>query len=110
MARIETWLCSDLKKMPSVENLPGKVFDPTAGNQIGVVVTDGGAPADLSGAVQGFIVLSTHETLKVNGTLSGNRAFIIVPQTVYQTPGAVSITIRIGTTTVGAVNSFIGGG
>ena len=110
MARIETWLCCDLKRMTTVQSLPGKVFDKNSGNQIGVIVTDGGAPAVLSGNVYGFIVLSDGSTKKVNGALSGNRAYIVIPQEVYRTPGPVSIAVKIGTTTVCAINGVIGGG
>ncbi len=108
MPRFETWLRNDLKKMPSVVNLDGVFFaKDSGGNLVGVEVTDNGAPASLTGTVKGYFVLSDGTTLQANGTLSENRASVILPDGAYDVPGPVSIVIKLGDTTVGACTGFI---
>ena len=108
MARFETWLTSDLQKMLQVQPLTGVVFtSDNAGNLIGVQIMDGGEPANVSGGVLGYVIRSDGKTVVVPGSLDGNRASIILPSSVYAVPGAISIVIKLGTTTVGACTAYV---
>lgn len=113
MAVFETWIESDLQKMIVPRALPGNAFCMDSGaNLIGVSVMDGGEPATLSGTVAGKVVRSDGTTVPVTGgTLSGNKASIILPQRAYEVPGpiAIAVTLTSGSTvtTIGAVTGYV---
>lgn len=113
MAVFETWIESDLQKMIVPKALPGNAFCMDSGaNLIGVSVMDGGEPATLSGTVAGKVVRSDGTTVPVTGgTLSGNRASIVLPQRAYEVPGpiAIAVTLTSGSTvtTIGAVTGYV---
>lgn len=113
MAVCETWLKTDLKKPITVEELKGTFFsaDQNA-NIIGVEVLDNGAAASLSGSVVGSVIRNDNATITVqNGTLTGNRASIVLPQAAYVVPGPLHIVIRLisGTvkTVLGACTGYV---
>ena len=96
MARIETWFKQDLKSPVSVRAINGAVFSQdNMGNLIGVTVTDGRADASLSGSVIGYVIRDDGETVVFNGSLSGNKAYIILPESCYAVPGMIKIAIRL---------------
>ena len=103
MAVFETWLKSDLKKPMRVVELSGNLFSAdNGGNLIGVEVMDGGQAASLTGSVHGYVIRADGATVLVDGTLTGNRASIVLPASAYLVIGQVSIVIKVGTVTVGA--------
>lgn len=108
MAVFETWLKSDLKKPVIVESLNGNLFSAdNEGNKIGVEVFDDGSPASLSGNVTGYVIRSDGATVVFTGTLSGNKASIVLPSAAYAIVGWVSIVIKVGTVTVGACTAYV---
>ena len=108
MAVFEKWLTSDLKKPLRVVRMTGELFSQDSlGNLIGVEVLDNGEPASLSGGVTGYIVRNDTETVLVTGTLSGNKASIILPASAYAIVGPISIVIKVGTMTVGALTGYV---
>ena len=108
MAVFETWLRSDLKKPLVVQKLTGNLFSAdNEGNKIGVEVLDNGAAASLSGSVYGYVIRADGATVTVTGTLSNNKAYIVLPSSVYSVVGQVSIVIKVGTTTVGACVAYV---
>ena len=103
MARFETWLYSDLAHMVKVQPLPGAMFSADAdSNLIGVEIYDNGKPANISGGVTGYLIRSDGYTVIISGTLSGNKASIVLPASAYVAVGFASIVIKVGTTTVAA--------
>lgn len=103
MAVFETWLKSDLKKPMRVVELSGNLFSAdNGGNMIGVEVLDGGQAASLTGSVHGYVIRADGATVLVDGTLTGNRASIVLPASAYLVIGQASIVIKVGTVTVGA--------
>ena len=109
MAQIETWLKTDLQQIVKVQELEGQLF--TADNQanlIGVIVTNKGAPATLTGGVLGYVIRSDGETVIVSGSLSENRASIILPASAYVKAGPIHIVIKLGQTTLAACTSYVG--
>jgi hypothetical protein len=108
MAVFETVLVSDLKKPIQVKQLTGNLFSgDNGGNKITVEVLDGGSAATLSGTVTGYILRADNATVTVTGTLSGNKASITLPASAYAVIGAVSIVVKLGTTTLGACTSYV---
>lgn len=96
MAQFETILRTDLKKPVTVQALQGVVFTADSqGNKITAEVLDGGAAAALSGSVTGYIIRADGATLAVAGTLSGNKASIVLPESAYAVPGPLDIAIRL---------------
>lgn len=103
MAQFETWLKTDLKKPIVVEPLKGCIFtEDNEANLIGVEIFDGGSAASVSGSVTGYIIRQDGATVTVTGTLSSNKAYIVLPSSAYAVSGNVSIVIKVGTVTVGA--------
>lgn len=96
MAQIETWFECDLQKPVVVRQLTGNVFlADVQGNLIGVKVISGGQNVTLSGSAIGYIIRGDGATVVVNGTVSGNRASIVLPQSAYAVVGPISIAIRL---------------
>lgn len=108
MAVIETWLKSDLTKLIKPQMLDGNLFSQdNGGNKIGVEVYEGDQAASLSGNVYGYIIRGDNATVTVSGTLSNNKAYIVLPAAAYEIVGRISIVIKVGTMTVGACVSSV---
>lgn len=113
MAQFETWLRSDLQKPMTVQELIGVMFSAdNAGNLVGVEVYDNGQAATLTGTVMGYVIRADGATLAVTGTLSGNKASIVLPASAYVVVGPLDIVIKIAitntsTTTVGACRVYV---
>lgn len=112
MARFETWVVSDLKKPLNVEQLHGEFFSADVGaNVVGVEVLDNGSAASLSGTVTGYIVRADGGTVTQGGTLSSNKASIVLPAAAYNVEGPVDISIKLTTsgvvTTLASVRGFV---
>jgi len=105
---IETWLKCDLTKPVRVVQLTGNLFSgDVAANKIGVVVTDGGEPATLSGSVMGYIIRADGATVTVTGELDDNKVWIVLPESAYIVIGQANIVIKLGTTTLGACTGYV---
>ena len=95
MAIVETWVNQDLKHPVRMIYPKGNFFeDDNNGNLVGVRVFDNGSPAVLTGSCVGYCVLANGASIPVNGTISGNTAYIILPSSVYAVPGPVTIVIK----------------
>jgi len=104
----ETWLKTDLQKPIRVEQLSGNLFSgDNEGNLIGVEVLDNGSAATLSGDVNGYVIRADGATIIISGTLSGNKASIVLPTSAYAVVGQESIVIKVGTVTVGACVAYV---
>lgn len=96
MALIETWLNCDTTKLVTVKALDGNVFNAdNEGNLLGVYVSKKGQPVELSGSVMGYVIRPDGGTVTVPGSLSENRAWIVLPQSAYAVIGQISIAIRL---------------
>lgn len=112
MAQIETWLRCDLERPVIVQQLTGNVFAADVqGNLIGVIVKRGEQDVALSGSVIGYIIRGDGATVVVNGTVSGNRVSIVLPQSAYTVVGPISIAIRLVSgdvkTVLGACTGYV---
>lgn len=108
LARIETWLKCDLKKPVKVHSLDGNVFSADSeANLIGVEIYDTGQAAQITGAVHGYAIREDGATVIIDGTLSGNKASVILPVSCYTVVGRLSVVIKVGTMTVGAVTGNV---
>lgn len=96
MARIETWYKQDLKRPVKVQTLMGNVFTlDNVGSLIGVEVFSDGVEETLTGAANGYCILPDGTTISVPGTRSGNKAYILLPQSVLAYPGLLKITVKL---------------
>ena len=96
MARVESWFNQDLCEAVKVRYLDGNVFSAdNAGNLIGVHVFDNGEPASLSGSISGSVIRSDGGMVAIEGVLSNNDAYVVLPQAAYAIPGPISIIIKI---------------
>ena len=97
MAVIESWVKSDLKRAVKVQYLQGNVFSlDNDGNLVGVNVFDDGEPATLAGSVSANVIRSDGTTVVIaSGTLSENKASVLLPQAAYAVPGVISIIIKL---------------
>lgn len=104
----ETILQSDLQKMVNVKQLTGNLFSAdNGGNKITVEILDGGAPATVSGSVYGYAIREDEKTVVIEGTLSGNKASIVLPASAYAVIGKLNIVVKVGTITVGACSAYV---
>lgn len=114
MARIETWFDQDLKKPVAVHNLCGNFFNAdNKGNLVGVRVFDDGTPVNLTGNAVGYCILANGASVPVTGSISGNRLWIIMPDTAYAVPGTINIILKNtniteATTLAAVVSSVVG--
>ena len=97
MAMIESWVDCDLKKPVQIKCLTGNFFSlDNDGNLIGVKVFDNGEPVTLSGTVSANVIRADGTTVAIaSGTLSGNKASVILPQAAYAVRGNISIAIKL---------------
>ena len=104
----ETVLQSDLQKMVNVVQLSGNLFSAdNGGNKITVEIMDGGEAATVSGSVYGYAIREDGKTVVMEGTLSGNRASIVLPASAYAVIGKLSIVVKVGAITVGACSGYV---
>ena len=108
MAVFETWLNQDLQKPLKPQVLDGSLFtQDNAGNLVGVVLFNNGEPEEISGTVGGMILRADGATVAVvDGNSTGNKGWIILPQSAYAVPGQIVIVIKVTNgstvTTIGA--------
>ena len=96
MANVETWFNQDMSEPVKVHFLNGNLFcDDNNGNLIGVQTYKDGSAYPLTGSVQGYCVTPTGQAIPVIGTLTGNKAYIILPDSVYAIPGTINIIIKL---------------
>lgn len=112
MAQFETWIRASLQQPPQVQVLHGTTFSQdNMANRVGVIVLDGNAAATLSGNVTGYIIRQDGDTVLVNGSLDGNRAYIDLPESAYAVPGQIQIAIRLTDgntkTVLGAMTAYV---
>ena len=108
MAKIETWLKTDLNQVVRVQTLDGNLFSADNGaNRIGVILTKAGKPSNITGGIKGYMIRPDEATLIINGSSSENRGWIDLPQSAYTKVGPFSIVIKNGTTTIGACTGYI---
>lgn len=95
MAQFETWLKTDLTKLPSVQCIPGMVFtQDNAANLVGVEVYKDGVAQSITGTVTGYVIRDDGNTVAVAGDSDANKAWIELPYEAYAIPGNISIVIR----------------
>lgn len=103
MAQIETWLRCDLQKEVEVQKLNGVLFsEDNEANLIGVEIFDNGSAASVSGTVKGYLIREDGATVIIDGTLTNNKASVVLNASAYEIAGQISIVIKVGNTTVGA--------
>ena len=91
----EYWVKSDLQKPLYVEIMKGALFSGEgSANKIGVEVYNNGAAATLTGTVKANVITPTGTT-EVNGTVSGNKASVVLPSSAYANPGRIGIFIKL---------------
>lgn len=108
MAVIESWVYQDLNKPVQVRYIKGNIFqDDNNGNLFGVIVTDNGSSASLTGTVIGYCIRANGTTVPVSGTLSSNKASIVLPDSAYAIPGQLNIIIKLSGSSVATTLAFI---
>ena len=114
MAQLETWVRQDILEPVKVRYLDGVVFAADdKGNLVGVELYRGGVAVTLSGSCTGYCVLSSGVTIPVAGTILDNKAYIVLPDSAYTTPGTINIILKIAydntVTTVAAIVATVFG-
>ena len=112
MAVIESWFTQERTQPVKVRYLDGNVFSmDNNGNLIGIEVLENGEPASISGSVSASVIRADGATVAVQGSLSGNKCSVILPQACYAIPGAISIVIKLTSgsdiATIGAVVGIV---
>lgn len=93
--QFEKWFRVDLSKKAMTEWVGNSFFtNDNLGNIVGVELYDGMDPVDVPGTIQGIIILPNDGTITVNGSRTGNKAWIELPSTALALEGMITITIR----------------
>lgn len=93
--QFEKWFRVDLSKKAMTEWVGSSFFtNDNLSNIIGVELYDGMDPVDVPGTIQGIIILPNDGTITVNGSRTGNKAWIELPSTALALDGMITITIR----------------
>lgn len=93
--QFEKWFRVDLSKKAMTEWVGSSFFtNDNLSNIIGVELYDGMDPVDIPGTIQGIIILPNDGTITVNGSRTGNKAWIELPSTALALEGMITITIR----------------
>lgn len=107
----EHWLKTDLQRLPEVKTLQGRYFsEDDEANLVGVIVTDGGEAVTLTGDVSASVICGDGSTVTVNGSKSGNTAWVVLPDEVY-IPGKIGVYLKLTNetqvTTLGALEAYV---
>lgn len=107
----ETWLKSDINRLPQVRD-SGTMFTQDSGaNLIGVEVYDGDTAVTLSGSVKAWIILSDGTTIQQTGSKSSNKAWVTLPNGAYAQEGHISVFIKLingnDITTLGGIEGVV---
>lgn len=113
MAYIESWTKQEMTKPVKVNYLSGNLFSQDSqGNLLGVELYKDGEAYSGGGTVSGTVIRADGGTVAVDtGSITGNKAQIILPAAAYAVVGAVTIIIKLTqggqTATVGAFVSMV---
>lgn len=115
----ETWIETDVTKLPTVMRLMGRAFSSDDGaNLIGVIVKENGQAVGLpsSGTISGSVIMPDGTMINnIIGSKSGtpvqNMASIVLPSSAYAQQGMIIVAIKLinGTevSTLGAVEAYV---
>lgn len=97
MAKFVDWINQDLQEPARPEHRGGLAF--TGDNRsvlVGVHVTDGGAPAELSGSVVAHVVRSADGgTVTFSGLLDGSDVSAVLPEACFAYPGRIAVMLQL---------------
>lgn len=89
----------DLNKGVITQSFAGKVVgeNDNVGDRIGAIIVADGEPVNLAGVscVGYFVRNGNGDTVVVNGVISGNRAYVDLPQACYAYEGTFSLSIKL---------------
>ena len=110
--QFEKWFVTDLQQPLEVQELKGIFFTGDEdGNLIGFEVYNGSTAATLSGTCVGYIIRPDGVTVTETGTISGNKASIVLPSAAYYHEGAIDIVIKVtannNRVAVGAAHGYV---
>ena len=99
----------ELTQPVKVQYIDGNMFSmDNAGNTAHVYVFYNGEPQEIVGSVSADVIRSDGMTVAITGAMSGNRAYVIFPQSCYAVPGVVSVVIKVTEgTTVTTIAAFV---
>lgn len=109
MATVAINLTCDLQHPVKVQYIDGNMFSlDNGGNVVNVDIYDNGEAATVGGNVSANIVRADGTTVAVSGTLSGNRASVVLSQTAYAVPGVASVVVKLTSgSTVTTIAAFV---
>lgn len=99
----------ELTQPVKVQYIDGNMFSmDNAGNTAHVYVFYNGEPQEIVGSVSADVIRSDGTTVAITGAMSGNRAYVIFPQSCYAVPGVVSVVIKVAEgSTVTTIAAFV---
>lgn len=111
MAVFETWLKTDVNKLPEVQKSATMFTQDSGANLIGVEVYDGDTAVTLSGSVKAWIILPDGTTIQQAGSKSGNKAWVTLPDSAYAQMGRICVFIKLidgnNVATLGGVEGIV---
>lgn len=97
MPYFSDWQRIDLKHATNVKPMTGVLFSADSGaNLFGAEIFDNGAPASLTGAACiGYAIRADSSTVTVQGSVTDNKAYILLTSSAYSVPGTLDILIKV---------------
>lgn len=97
MPYFSDWQRIDLQHATNVKPMTGVLFSADSGaNLFGAEIYDNGAPASLTGAACiGYAIRADGSTVIVQGSVTDNKAYILLPSSAYSVPGTLDILIKV---------------
>ena len=97
MPYFSDWQRIDLQHATNVKPLTGVLFSADSGaNLFGAEIYDHGAPASLTGAsCIGYAIRADGSTVTVQGSVTDNKAYILLTGSAYSVPGTLDILIKV---------------
>ena len=91
----------DLQQEVNVRNDGTLTFEgDNLSNEIQVEITNGGAPASVSGTVVGYAIRANGSTVVMAGTLTGNVASVVLPEACFAYLGMLGVSVQLVTGSV----------
>lgn len=96
MANFEAWQRVDFHGAAKLLDMPGPMFTGDRKAYLfGAEVFSDGVPVNLFGTVTGIVTVNETDSASVSGSLSGNKAYAVIPGSVFQAPGSVRVALRL---------------
>lgn len=108
MAQFDNIFPVDLENGPSTVTLKTMYSNNKKANRVGFKLTKKGQPVTIDGTCVGTAILSNNATVPIdNGVVSGDEAYVVLPDACYSIPGPITVYVTIVNSTNGETATLL---